>query len=201
MNHDIKSTALSLSPTQKRITTSLVTLVVLWYVSNSALVISNKALMSMFQYPVFLSMMHMASCYLLGSGRQYATRHRGVDTIKSFRPSSHRAGIVALSAVFCASIVTGNVSLRFIHVTFAQALGALTPAITAAFAGIILHERESALTYATLIPIIGGVLVSSRFEPQYSTIGCIMAVASTTTRSLKSVLQGKLLKGKLGQKE
>ena len=197
MDHDTKPAPFSLSPARKRKTTSSATLVAVWYVANSALVISNKALMGMFQYPVFLSMLHMVSCYLLGSARQHAARHRKPpDTIKSFRPSSRSFGIVALSAVFCASIVTGNISLRFIHVTFAQALGSLTPAITAVFAGIILHERESVLTYATLVPIIGGVLVSSKFEPQYSAIGCAMAVVSTSTRSLKSVLQGKLLKGK-----
>lgn len=196
MNHDTKPAPSTLSPARKHKSTSSVTLVAVWYVANSALVISNKALMGMFQYPVFLSMLHMVSCYLLGSARHHATKHHRPDTIKSFRPDLQRIGIVALSAVFCASIVTGNISLRYIHVTFAQALGSLTPAITAAFAGIILHQRESALTYATLIPIIGGVLVSSKFEPQYSAIGCAMAVVSTSTRSLKSVLQGKLLKGK-----
>lgn len=73
--------------------------------------------------------------------------------------------ISALSAIFCYSVVSGNVSLRYLPVSFNQAIGATTPFFTAFFAYIMTFKREGWLTYATLVPVVVGVMIASWVSP------------------------------------
>ncbi|KAF9598557.1 hypothetical protein IFM89_028089 [Coptis chinensis] len=101
--------------------------------------------------------------------------------------------ITALSLIFCASVVSGNVSLRYLPVSFNQAVGATTPFFTAVFAYIMTVKREAWLTYITLVPVVTGVVIASGGEPSFHLFGFIMCVGATAARALKSVLQGILL--------
>lgn len=69
--------------------------------------------------------------------------------------------ISALSFVFCISVVFGNISLRYLPVSFNQAVGATTPFFTAVFAYLMTLKREAWLTYVTLIPVVTGVIIAS----------------------------------------
>lgn len=69
--------------------------------------------------------------------------------------------IVALSAIFCFSVVSGNISLRYLPVSFNQAIGATTPFFTAFFAYAITFKSEAWITYAALVPVVLGVVVAS----------------------------------------
>ncbi|CAI5526565.1 unnamed protein product [Closterium sp. Naga37s-1] len=109
------------------------------------------------------------------------------------KSSSQLLRIVALSAVFCFSVVGGNTSLRFIPVSFNQAIGATTPFFTAVFAYLLTFKREAALTYAALLPVVLGVVIASGSEPSFHLFGFIICVSATAARALKSVLQGLLL--------
>jgi FtsH-binding integral membrane protein len=57
--------------------------------------------------------------------------------------------------------VFGNISLRYLPVSFNQAIGATTPFFTAIFAYIITFKREAWLTYLTLVPVVTGVVIAS----------------------------------------
>ncbi|KAL0391270.1 UNVERIFIED_CONTAM: putative sugar phosphate/phosphate translocator [Sesamum latifolium] len=69
--------------------------------------------------------------------------------------------ISALSLIFCASVVSGNISLKYLPVSFNQAIGATTPFFTAVFAYLMTLKMESWLTYVTLIPVVAGVIIAS----------------------------------------
>ncbi|GMP51009.1 hypothetical protein CsSME_00017409 [Camellia sinensis var. sinensis] len=101
--------------------------------------------------------------------------------------------IATLSLVFCTSVVSGNVSLRYLPVSFNQAVGATTPFFTAVFAYIMTVKREAWLTYVTLIPVVTGVVIASGGEPSFHLFGFIMCLGATAARALKSVVQGILL--------
>uniref|UniRef100_A0A164Z811 Sugar phosphate transporter domain-containing protein n=1 Tax=Daucus carota subsp. sativus TaxID=79200 RepID=A0A164Z811_DAUCS len=101
--------------------------------------------------------------------------------------------ISALSLVFCTSVVSGNVSLRYLPVSFTQAIGSTTPFFTAVFAYLMTKKREAWLTYAALVPVVTGVVIASGGEPSFHLFGFIMCVGATAARALKSVLQGILL--------
>lgn len=101
--------------------------------------------------------------------------------------------IVTLSLVFCFSVVGGNISLKFLPVSFNQAVGATTPFFTAVFAYFMAMKRESWITYLTLVPVVVGVMIASGGEPSFHLFGFIMCISATAARALKSVLQGILL--------
>ncbi|XVE79469.1 hypothetical protein DITRI_Ditri14bG0061400 [Diplodiscus trichospermus] len=101
--------------------------------------------------------------------------------------------ISALGVIFCLSVVGGNISLRFLPVSFNQAVGATTPFFTAVFAYVMTMKREGWVTYATLVPVVTGVIIASGGEPLFHLFGFIMCIGATAARALKSVLQGILL--------
>lgn len=101
--------------------------------------------------------------------------------------------IFALSAIFCFSVVCGNTSLRYIPVSFNQAIGATTPFFTAIFAFLITCKKETGEVYLALLPVVFGIVVASNSEPLFHLFGFLVCVGSTAGRALKSVVQGILL--------
>ena len=101
--------------------------------------------------------------------------------------------VTALSLVFCLTVVLGNVSLRFIPVSFNQAVGSTTPAWVAALSLLMLRQRESRGTYLSLIPVVVGIIIASGAEPLFNAIGFFAAMSATGARAFKSVLQGAML--------
>ncbi|XP_010533735.1 PREDICTED: probable sugar phosphate/phosphate translocator At1g12500 [Tarenaya hassleriana] len=163
-----------------------------WFGSNIGVLLLNKYLLAYygFRYPIFLTMIHMLSC----SGYSSA-----VINLAGIVPRQHILSrrqfmkILALSAIFCFSVVCGNTSLRYIPVSFNQAIGATTPFFTAVFAFIITCKKESSEVYLALLPVVLGIVLASNSEPSFHLFGFLVCVGSTAGRALKSVVQGILL--------
>ena len=113
--------------------------------------------------------------------------------LQTIRSRAQFLKISCLSLVFCSSVVCGNVSLRYLPVSFNQAVGATTPFFTAVFAYLMKEKREDWITYLTLIPVVTGVIIASGGEPSFHMFGFIICISATAARAFKSVLQGKLL--------
>ncbi|KAH7855213.1 hypothetical protein Vadar_022425 [Vaccinium darrowii] len=167
-------------------------LVTSWYSSNIGVLLLNKYLLSNygFKYPIFLTMCHMMACSLFS---YVAIAWLKMVPMQTIRSRVQFVKIAALSLVFCASVVSGNISLRYLPVSFNQAIGATTPFFTAVFAYLMTLKREAWLTYVTLIPVVTGVVIASGGEPSFHLFGFIMCVGATAARALKTVLQGILL--------
>jgi len=167
-------------------------LVAAWYSSNIGVLLLNKYLLSTygFKYPIFLTMCHMIACSLFSYVAIVWMKVVPMQTIQS-RVQFFK--ISALSLIFCISLVFGNISLRYIPVSFNQAIGATTPFFTAIFAYIMTFKREGLLTYLKLIPVVTGVVIATWGEPSFHLFGFIICVVATASRALKSVLQGILL--------
>ncbi|XP_028197164.1 probable sugar phosphate/phosphate translocator At3g11320 [Glycine soja] len=167
-------------------------LVAAWYSSNIGVLLLNKYLLSNygFKYPIFLTMCHMTACSLFS---YVAIAWMKVVPLQTLRSKVQFFKISALSLVFCVSVVFGNISLRYLPVSFNQAIGATTPFFTAVFAYLMTFKREAWLTYLTLVPVVTGVIIASGGEPSFHLFGFIICVAATAARALKSVLQGILL--------
>ncbi|KAI3507424.1 hypothetical protein L1887_22410 [Cichorium endivia] len=163
-----------------------------WYASNIGVLLLNKYLLSNygFKYPIFLTMCHMTACSLLS---YIAIVWMKMVPLQHVRSRGQFIKISVLSLVFCASVVSGNVSLRYLPVSFTQAVGATTPFFTAVFAYIMTVKREAWLTYLTLVPVVTGVVIASGGEPSFHLFGFLMCIGATAARALKSVLQGILL--------
>ncbi|KAL1825169.1 hypothetical protein DCAR_0313298 [Daucus carota subsp. sativus] len=167
-------------------------LVASWYSSNIGVLLLNKYLLSNygFKYPIFLTMCHMTACSLLS---YIAIAWLKMVPMQTIRSRTQFVKITALSFVFCGSVVSGNISLRYLPVSFNQAIGATTPFFTAVFAYMITLKREAWLVYGALIPVVTGVIIASGGEPSFHLFGFVMCVGATAARALKSVLQGILL--------
>ncbi|XP_071909289.1 UDP-URONIC ACID TRANSPORTER 1-like [Coffea arabica] len=170
----------------------IITLIILWYSSNIGVILLNKFLLSNyhFAFPVFLTMCHMAACALLSYVSIVFLKIVPFQRIKSM---SQFLRIATLSIVFCASVVGGNISLKYLPVSFNQAVGATTPFFTALFAYLMTLKREAWITYLCLVPVVGGVVIASGGEPMFHLFGFIMCIGATAARAFKSVLQGVLL--------
>ncbi|XP_022961269.1 probable sugar phosphate/phosphate translocator At3g11320 isoform X2 [Cucurbita moschata] len=167
-------------------------LVAAWYSSNIGVLLLNKYLLTNygFKYPIFLTMCHMTACSLFS---YIAIAWFKVVPLQTIRSRVQFFKISALSFIFCISVVFGNISLRYLPVSFNQAIGATTPFFTAVFAYLMTLKREAWLTYVTLIPVVTGVVIASGSEPSFHLFGFLICVAATAARALKSVLQGILL--------
>eukprot|EP00271_Cylindrocystis_brebissonii_P001132 TRINITY_DN11423_c0_g1_i1.p1 TRINITY_DN11423_c0_g1~~TRINITY_DN11423_c0_g1_i1.p1 ORF type:complete len:360 (-),score=66.42 TRINITY_DN11423_c0_g1_i1:711-1790(-) len=163
-----------------------------WYVSNIGVLLLNKYLLSNygFKYPVFLTMCHMSACALFS---YVAVVWMKVVPLQMIRSRAQFIKISALSIIFCFSVVSGNISLRYLPVSFNQAIGATTPFFTAGFSYAMTFQKESWQTYAALVPVVAGVIIASGSEPSFHLYGFAMCLGATAARALKSVLQGILL--------
>ncbi|XP_021834604.1 probable sugar phosphate/phosphate translocator At3g11320 [Prunus avium] len=179
-------------PTTAPIPWTTIGMVVAWYGSNIGVLLLNKYLLTNygFKYPIFLTLCHMTACTLFSYIAIVLMKVVPLQTVKS---KVQFAKISGLSVVFCFSVVCGNVSLRYLPVSFNQAIGATTPFFTAVFAFFIIKKREAWLTYTTLIPVVTGVIIASGGEPSFHIFGFIMCVTATAARAFKSVLQEILL--------
>ncbi|XP_068659932.1 UDP-URONIC ACID TRANSPORTER 1-like [Aristolochia californica] len=167
-------------------------LVILWYSSNIGVILLNKYLLSNygFSFPIFLTMCHMSACAILSYFSIVLFKFVPLQSVNS-RTQFYK--IFVLSVVFCGSVVGGNISLRYIPVSFNQAVGATTPFFTAVFAYFVAWKREAWATYAALIPVVAGVVIASGGEPSFHLFGFIMCISATAARAFKTVLQGILL--------
>ncbi|KAI3982971.1 hypothetical protein MKX01_010454, partial [Papaver californicum] len=150
-------------------------LVTAWYSSNIGVLLLNKYLLSNygFKYPILLTMFHMTACSLFSYVAIAWMKMVPMQTIR-------------YRLVFCASVVSGNVSLRFLPVSFNQSIGATTPFFTVIFSYIMTVKREAWLTYATLVPVVIGVVITFGGEPSFHLFGFIVCVGATASRALKS---------------
>ncbi|CAN1257178.1 Probable sugar phosphate/phosphate translocator At3g11320 [Linum perenne] len=141
-------------------------LIAAWYTSNIGVLLLNKFLLSFFgfKFPIFLTMCHMTSCSLFS---YFSIVWLKMVPLQTIRSRSQFLKISCLSLVFCVSVVFGNISLRFLPVSFTQAVGATTPFFTAVFAYIMTLKREAWLTYLTLVPVVTGVIIASGVIPDF----------------------------------
>jgi drug/metabolite transporter (DMT)-like permease len=79
--------------------------------------------------------------------------------------------------------------MRFIPVSFNQAIGATTPLFTAILGFLMKGTRESFGTYLALVPVVMGIVIATGFEPSFHLVGFIVCVSATALRGFKTVFQ------------
>lgn len=163
-----------------------------WYLSNIGVLLLNKYLLSFygFRFPIFLTMLHMLAC---AAYSYISINFLELVPLQHIHSKRQFFKILALSAIFCFSVVCGNTSLRYLPVSFNQAVGATTPFFTAIFAFLITCRKESGEVYLALLPVVFGIVLASNSEPLFHLFGFVVCVGSTAGRALKSVVQGILL--------
>lgn len=173
--------------------TIAILVVVLWYISNTSVLLLNKWFLSStpFRQPILLTLCHMLACSFLG----YTFSCIKITPIQPWKSRSQVTRVCSLSVLFCLTIVLGNLSLKYIPISFNQMLGASTPLFTAVFAAVLHGAQEAPLTYLALVPVTGGIILASHVEPTIHIFGSAICLAATAGRALKTVLQAMILQG------
>lgn len=137
------------------------------------------------RFPVCLTLLHMMACSIMGYGAVLL----GFVKMQHIQSRKQLIKVATVALVFCGSLVLANTSLRFIPVSFNQAIGSTTPAFTALFSIVMTHKYETRTVYMALIPVVLGICLASGFEPSFHVIGFTCCLLATAARAFKSVLQ------------
>ncbi|XP_071944082.1 uncharacterized protein [Antedon mediterranea] len=148
-----------------------------------------------FNYPLFLTTLHVLTTYIVihvalhktSLGVAYDDQWKNLPTVQGNK-------IQVLSVMFAASIALGNVAIQYLYISFAKMIFALTPLTTVLVSRLLLCKTHNNYTYIALIPICLGSILCTLGEVNFSAVGFLVAILSTFLRSLKSLLQGFLLK-------
>jgi len=178
--------------------------------NNVSVTLLNKVCFSMvdFQYPYFLSFVHMA-CNSLGT--QYVFwRIKRDDKLGSLSNVQKWLGYLVrkdldeigtkyirlFSVIFSLNIAVGNVSLSHVSVNFNQVMRSLVPVVTICM-GIIIGRKFTCHRVLSVLPIVAGVAMACYGDMSYTNAGFFYTVACVIISALKVTAAGEMLTGTL----
>mmetsp|Transcript_10480 Transcript_10480/g.17132 ORF Transcript_10480/g.17132 Transcript_10480/m.17132 type:complete len:350 (-) Transcript_10480:446-1495(-) len=166
-----------------------------WYVVNVATVILNKYIFQMYEfgYPLTLTITHFFCCCV---GSILVLRVFKQIPIIPVSSQDVTRKLLPFAVLFCANIVLGNISLRWVPVSFMQTIKAAVPACTTALQVIFMNVRFDKRIYVSLIPVVGGVMLASYTEVNFDWRGFLAAVAACFTTAAQTVLSGFIMQYK-----
>ncbi|XP_033133863.1 GDP-mannose transporter GONST5 isoform X1 [Brassica rapa] len=193
-----------------------------WWGFNVTVIIMNKWIFQKldFKFPLSVSCVHFI-CSSIGA--YIVIKVLKIKPLIVVDPEDRWKRIFPMSFVFCINIVLGNISLRYIPVSFMQTIKSFTPATT----GFLLEDlrnkkhndllcsvlivffcvREVVLQWlvwrkyfdwriwASLVPIVGGILLTSITELSFNVFGFCAALFGCLATSTKTILAESLLHG------
>lgn len=105
--------------------------------------------------------------------------------------------LLGYRVVFCVNIVLGNISLKFVPVSFMQTVKSSVPFFTVLLERFVLGTAQDKMVYASVIPIVGGVSLASWTEQQFEMKGFLAALVASVVTAWLALLTAKLLQTKL----
>ncbi|KAJ0750698.1 putative sugar phosphate transporter domain-containing protein [Helianthus annuus] len=145
-----------------------------------------------FKFPLTVSCVHFI-CSSIGA--YVMIKILKVKPLISVEPEDRWRRIFPMSFVFCINIVLGNVSLRYIPVSFMQTIKSFTPATTVILQWMVWRKYFDWRIWASLVPIVGGILLTSVTELSFNVFGFCAALFGCLATSTKTILAESLLHG------
>ncbi|XP_022100264.1 solute carrier family 35 member E1-like [Acanthaster planci] len=166
-------------------------LCVMWYTSSLMQNVINKHLFGQFPYPTTVSMCHMSAVAVL---LPPVLRLWQVPLPDIVYDRGFYQLVIPLAFGKFFSSVSAEISILKVSVSFAHTVKATMPIFTVFLSRLILKEKQTAMIYLSLIPIIFGVMVATLTEASFDMLGLIMAVVATVTFALQNVYSKKALR-------
>ncbi|KAL8159314.1 hypothetical protein V2J09_000851 [Rumex salicifolius] len=168
--------------------------IVQWWTFNVTVIIMNKWIFQKldFKYPLTVSCIHFI-CSAIGA--YVAIKVLKAKPLIPVDPEDRWKRIFPMSFVFCINIVLGNVSLRYIPVSFMQTIKSFTPATTVILQWLVWRKHFDWRIWASLVPIVGGILLTSMTELSFNMYGFCAALFGCLATSTKTILAESLLHG------
>lgn len=165
-----------------------------WWAFNVTVIVANKWIFQKldFKFPLTVSCIHFI-CSALGA--YVVIKVLKIKPLIEINPEDRWRRIFPMSFVFCINIVLGNVSLRYIPVSFMQTIKSFTPATTVFLQWLFWRKSFDMWIWASLVPIVGGILLTSITELSFNTFGFCAALFGCIATSTKTILAESLLHG------
>jgi len=165
-----------------------------WWGFNVLVIIMNKWIFQKldFKFPLTVSTVHFI-CSTIGA--HIAIKVLKIKPLIEVNPVDRWRRIFPMSAVFCLNIVLGNVSLRYIPVSFMQTIKSFTPATTVVLQWLVWKKSFDRRVWLSLLPIVGGIVLTSVTELSFNMAGFLAAFFGCVVTSTKTILAESLLHG------
>ncbi|KAL8059665.1 hypothetical protein ABFS82_03G099500 [Erythranthe guttata] len=165
-----------------------------WWAFNVTVIIMNKWIFQKldFKFPLSVSCIHFISSSI---GAYMVIKVLKLKPLIQVDSEDRWRRIFPMSFIFCINIVLGNVSLRYIPVSFMQTIKSFTPATTVILQWLIWKKYFDWRIWASLIPIVGGILLTSVTELSFNMFGFCAALFGCVATSTKTILAESLLHG------
>uniref|UniRef100_A0A1D1Z9U0 UDP-galactose transporter 1 n=1 Tax=Anthurium amnicola TaxID=1678845 RepID=A0A1D1Z9U0_9ARAE len=165
-----------------------------WWTFNVTVIVMNKWIFQRldFKFPLSVSCIHFI-CSAVGA--YIAIKLLKLKPLIEVDPEDRWRRIFPMSFVFCINIVLGNVSLRYIPVSFMQTIKSFTPATTVILQWLVWRRHFDWRIWASLVPIVGGILLTSVTELSFNMLGFCAALFGCLATSTKTILAESLLHG------
>ncbi|KAM7514859.1 hypothetical protein LguiA_004442 [Lonicera macranthoides] len=165
-----------------------------WWMFNVTVIIMNKWIFQKldFKFPLTVSCIHFI-CSAIGA--YLVINVMKLKPLIVVDPQDRWRRIFPMSFVFCINIVLGNVSLRYIPVSFMQTIKSFTPATTVILQWLVWRKYFDWRIWVSLIPIVGGILLASITELSFNMLGFCAALFGCLATSTKTILAESLLHG------
>ncbi|KAJ4965062.1 hypothetical protein NE237_016911 [Protea cynaroides] len=165
-----------------------------WWGFNVTVIIMNKWIFQKldFKFPLSVSSIHFI-CSAVGA--YLAIKVLKLKPLIEVNTEDRWRRIFPMSFVFCINIVLGNVSLRYIPVSFMQTIKSFTPATTVVLQWLVWRKYFDWRIWASLVPIVGGIVLTSVTELNFNIFGFCAALFGCLATSTKTILAESLLHG------
>lgn len=166
-----------------------------WWFFNIVVIIGNKWIFQkfLFVFPMTLTAVHFVVSYL---GALFCIKVLRLSSVIEVKKEDRLPRILPLAIITCVNIVLGNVSLRYIPVSFVQTIKALTPAATVLLQATLWGKKYHYLIYTSLVPVVGGMVMASVNELSFDWYGFIAAMTSVFVTAASTIVAELLLSGK-----
>ncbi|XP_052202537.1 UDP-galactose transporter 1-like [Diospyros lotus] len=168
--------------------------IIQWWGFNVTVIIMNKWIFQKldFKFPLTVSCIHFI-CSTIGA--YLVIKVLRLKPLIVVDPEDRWRRIFPMSLVFCINIVLGNVSLRYIPVSFMQTIKSFTPATTVILQWLVWRKHFDMRIWFSLVPIVGGILLTSITELSFNMFGFCAALFGCLATSTKTILAESLLHG------
>lgn len=194
---------ISVSKTRK------LTFLLLYFLLNLGLTLSNKQVLGTARYPWLLTALHAATtsigCLLL--------KRMGYFKCTNLSSRDNRV-LIGFSCLFTANIATSNVSLYvsivhsgashsltrssgLVSVPFHQVLRSTVPIVTIMIYRWVYGRVYSCQIYLTMLPLIGGVGLATFGDYYFTVYGFLLTFLGVVLAATKSVAMNRLITGTL----
>lgn len=165
-----------------------------WWCFNVLVIVMNKWIFQKldFKYPLTVSTIH----FICSAAGAYIVIHiLKMKQLIEVDPADRWSRIFPMSFVFCINIVLGNVSLRYIPVSFMQTIKSFTPATTVVLQWFVWGKSFDQRVWLSLVPVVGGIMLTSVTEMSFNIFGFLAAFFGCLATSTKTILAESLLHG------